>query len=131
MCLAGGELRRIVTESAPPSVSSTGTMVVAPAGTGAPVMIRCAVAGCSVNWSVRPAGMSSATGSTTGCSACGRRDVLGAHRVAVHRRVVENRQRQLRDYIVGQHQPLGLAQRDRERRAGADHLGYDALMFID
>jgi len=68
MCLPGCEPCRIATESTPPSVFSTGTIPVVPAGTGAPVMIRCAVPGCSVNWSVRPAGMSSATGNTTGRS---------------------------------------------------------------
>ena len=62
---------------------------------------------------------------------CGVRRVRGAHRVSVHRGVVENRQRQLRDHVVGQHQPLGLCQRDRDRRAGTDHLRYDTLMLFD
>jgi hypothetical protein len=35
-------------------------------GSGAPVMIRCTVPGASGTTSVRPAGMSSATGSRTG-----------------------------------------------------------------
>ena len=43
--LAGLALARIVTVSVPPSVASTGTTAVAPAGSGAPVMIRCAVPG--------------------------------------------------------------------------------------
>ena len=41
----------------------------APAGSGAPVMIRCTVPGASGTTSVRPAGMSSATGIRTGASA--------------------------------------------------------------
>ncbi|CFS10505.1 Uncharacterised protein [Mycobacterium tuberculosis] len=66
MCLPGVACWRIATESTPPSVASTGTIAVAPVGTGAPVMIRCAVTGCSVSMSARPAGMSSATGNITG-----------------------------------------------------------------
>ena len=68
MCLPGSRGARIDTKSTPPSVSSTGTTAVAPAGSGAPVMMRCAVLGRSANSSVRPAGMSSATSSTTGFS---------------------------------------------------------------
>ena len=48
------------------SVSSTGITTSAPGGSGAPVMIRCTVPGASGTTSVRPAGMSSATGSRTG-----------------------------------------------------------------
>src|SRR6476659_616179 len=56
------------TVSVAPSVASTGTTAVAPVGTGAPVIMRSAVPGFSMSGSVRPAGMSSATGSNTGCS---------------------------------------------------------------
>ena len=66
--LAGLAVARIATVSVAPSVASTGTTAVAPDGTGAPVMIRCAVPGFSVSASVRPAGMSSATGNSTGSS---------------------------------------------------------------
>ena len=59
----------IVTMSVRPSVASTGTTAVAPAGIGAPVMMRCTVLGSSVGMSMRPAGMSSATGIFIGCSA--------------------------------------------------------------
>ena len=55
-----------MTVSVAPSVASTGTTAVAPAGSGAPVMMRWAVPAASVGMSVRPAGMSSATGSRTG-----------------------------------------------------------------
>jgi hypothetical protein len=64
--LPGLAVARIATVSVAPSVTSTGTTAVAPDGSGAPVMIRCAVPGFSVSDSVRPAGMSSATGSSTG-----------------------------------------------------------------
>ena len=49
----------------------------------------------------------------------------------LHRGVVEDRQRQLRDHVVGQDQPLSLGQRDRDGRAGTDHFGDDALMLFD
>ena len=69
MCWPGRTLARIVTVSIAPSVASTGTTPVAPDGSGAPVMIRCAVPAVMVSMSVRPAGMSSVTGSRTGvCS---------------------------------------------------------------
>ena len=58
----------IETVSMAPSVASTGMTAVAPAGSGAPVMIRCVVPGSSTRGSVRPAGMSSATTSLTGLS---------------------------------------------------------------
>ncbi len=66
--LPAGGASRISTTSVPPSVSSTGTTTSAPEGSGAPVMIRCTVPGASGTMSVRPAGMSSATGSRTGSS---------------------------------------------------------------
>ncbi len=56
--------------------------------------------------------------------------VLGVDRVSVHRGVVENRQREVRNHVVSQDQPLGLGQRDRDRRTGTDHLRYDMLMFV-
>jgi hypothetical protein len=49
-------------------VRSTGTTASAPSGIGAPVMIRATLPGASGGTSVRPAGMSVATGSTTGAS---------------------------------------------------------------
>lgn len=69
MCWPGLADARISTISVPASVASTGTTAVAPAGTGAPVMMRCAEPAASVSASVRPAGMSSATGSLTGVAA--------------------------------------------------------------
>ena len=56
------------TRSVPPSLCSTGTIASAPTGSGAPVMIRCTEPGASAGTSVRPAGMSAVTGSSTGCS---------------------------------------------------------------
>jgi hypothetical protein len=64
----GSTAARTVTSRTPPSVSSTFTIASAPGGTGAPVMIRCAVPGRSATTSVRPAGMSSGTGRRTGAS---------------------------------------------------------------
>ena len=64
--LPTGRTSRISTTSVPPSVSSTGITTSAPAGSGAPVMIRWTVPGARGTTSVRPAGMSSATGSRTG-----------------------------------------------------------------
>ena len=56
------------TVAAPASVHSTGTMAVAPRGTGAPVMILTAVPGDIATRVARPAADSPATGSMTGCS---------------------------------------------------------------
>ena len=98
------------TRSVPPSVCSTGTIASAPAGSGAPVMIRCTVPAASAGTSVRPAGMSAATGSSTGRSAVGSGQLGGAHRVAVHRGVVERRQRHRGDQVGGQHPAAGLGQ---------------------
>jgi hypothetical protein len=87
-------------------------------------MIRCAVPGRSVS--------SSVLGDRQHHRVCCRRvgDVLGADRVSVHGGVVEHRQRQSGDHVVGQDQTLGLGQRNRDRRAGPDHLGDDALMLF-
>ena len=70
----------MLTTSVPASVSSTFTIASAPSGIGAPVMIRCAVPGFSGANSVRPAGMSWATGNRTGRS--GRASTTSAARTA-------------------------------------------------
>ncbi len=119
MCWPALAVARIATVSVAPSVTSTGTTAVAPAGSGAPVMIRCAVPGFSVSGSVRPAGMSSATGSRTGLFVARLRDVLGDDGVAVHRRVVEARQRQRRDHVLGEHQPERVGERHGDRAGAA------------
>ena len=103
----------------------------APDGSGAPVMIRCAVPGFSVNGSVRPAGMSSATGSNTGSLVARPRDVVGEDGVPVHRRVVETGQRQRGHHIVGEHEAERVGERHRDRRARRDQRGDDALVLVD
>ena len=59
----------MATVSVAPSVASTWTIVSAPTGIGAPVMIRCAVPADRGGVSRRPAGMSAATGRRTGVAA--------------------------------------------------------------
>src|SRR3954451_23918013 len=53
----------------PPSVHSTGTTASAPAGIGAPVMMRTQKPGCTLDVPVLGAPMSPTTGSTTGADA--------------------------------------------------------------
>jgi hypothetical protein len=58
----------MLTRSDPSSVHSTGTTASAPDGSSAPVMIRTHVPGATSSFRVSPAGISSRTGSVTGCS---------------------------------------------------------------
>ena len=119
------------TVSVAPSVASTGTTAVAPAGTGAPVMMRCAVPGFSVSGSVRPGGDVLGDGQQHGLLGCRGGDVVGHHGVPVHRRVVEPGQRQRRHHVVGQHQAECLGERQRDRRLAGDQAGDDAPVFLD
>src|SRR5690606_6856138 len=65
----GGTVSSMRTETVPPSVSSTGTTVSAPAGIGPPVMMRTAWPGPTARRSSAPAATSAITGSVTGTSA--------------------------------------------------------------
>ena len=69
-------------------VSSWRTTVSAPSGIGAPVMIRIAVPATCASGTA-PARDSPATGRRTGAPRRRLRDLARAHRVSVHRRVVE------------------------------------------
>ena len=106
--------------SVPASVHSTCTTASAPSGIAAPVMIRWAVPPSRAGPSVRPAGMSAATGSVGGQV----RQVGAAHRVAVHRRVRERRQRHRGDEVLGEDPPERPGQRHRLRRRRPQQGGH-------
>ncbi len=58
-------------------------------------------------------------------------DIVGNDRVAVHGRVVEARQRQRRQHLLGQHQPERVAERHADGRARRDQAGDDAPVLLD
>src|SRR5690348_4537682 len=66
MCCPSTGALLIVTVCVPPSVHSTGTTASAPAGTGAPVMIRTANPGCTTIDAALPAARSPETCNCTG-----------------------------------------------------------------
>ena len=111
----GSAGRSIRTRATPPSVHSTGTIESAPDGTGAPVMIRRHSPRVTARGARDPAGMSPTTGSTTGSCSVAPGRVRGPHRVAVHRRVVEARQRRLGQHVLGAEQPLRVEQGQLDR----------------
>ena len=78
-----------------------------------------------------PAATSPTTGSVTGVVRGWRLGVDGAHRVAVHRGVVEAGQRDVGDDLLGQQQALGVEQRQLDRIDRADRLQYPGQLLGD
>ena len=74
----------------------------APGGTGAPVMIRAAVPAVSTD-------LAAAAGGQLAQHAPLGHAILGAQRVAIHRRLGHIRQRRAGEDILGQHAPVGSA----------------------
>ena len=126
--LGGGA---ISTVSVPPSVASTGTTAVAPAGTGAPVMMRCAVPGSRVER------LGSAGRNVFGDRQFHWMFIGGADDVIGHRRrsrplpSCRNRAATAGGHVGGQHQAERFGQRHVDRRARRDQPGDDALVFLD
>ena len=103
--------------------------MVAPAGTGAPVMILTAVPGRQrQDRGLAGADLPDDRQRDRGVLA-GAGDVVGDHGVAVHRGVVEARQRDRGDHVLGQGQAERLHQRLREGRQRGDR-GQDALDVV-
>jgi hypothetical protein len=62
---------------------------------------------------------------------CCRSHFIGVYGVAVHRGIVEHRQRQRRGHILGQRQAFGVAQFGGHGGPRGDQRGDDALMLLD
>ena len=130
-CWPGLAPARIVTVSVPPSVASTGTTAVRPGGQWRarhdPVR-GAGSEGEQIGASSRNVfGDRQFHGVFVGCV----RDVVGEHRVSVHRRVVEPGQRQRGHHVGGQHQSECIGEGGHAWRAWRDQPGDDALMFLD
>ena len=104
----------------PPSVHSSGTTASAPAGTGAPVMIRTRQAGLHRVRRLRAGGDVADDRQLHRGRLAGRRDIGHPHGVAVHRGVVERRQVDLGGHGLGEHAAVRVEQLEVERRDRLD-----------
>ena len=94
-------------------------------------MILAAVPGASAISPPWPAPISPTTGRCTGDSSVAVDDVLGAYGVPVHRGVVEGRQRDLGDDVLGRGEAEGLHQRLREVGQRLDRLEDARAVLVD
>ena len=71
------------------------------------------------------------TGRVTGVLGAGTSGVDGAHRVAVHRGVVESGQREVGTHVLGEQQALGVEQSQVDRIERADAVEHDREVLVD
>ncbi len=112
----------IATLAMPPSVHSSGTTASAPAGTGAPVMIRTRSARADTRvapaWTGGDVADDRQVHRVSLATAVG--DVGDPHGVAVHRGVVEGRQVDVGRHVLGEDAAVGVEQLQVERRERLD-----------